>query len=144
MRRNIAIKALALQAWLARHRQVQRRDFHEAQLGQRQRRDLTASGGGVVGQRFFEQAAAGPGLDAHGAAASVDQLRPRMAVHWRFAAAVIARHGGDRVEQGLVLVVVAALLGQLANATSIETVYRVCAYLPLIGLLKAFLPTIRK
>ena len=38
----------------------------------------------------------------------------------------------------------AALLGQLADATSIETVYRVCAYLPLIGLLTAFLPVIRK
>ncbi len=37
----------------------------------------------------------------------------------------------------------AALLGQLADATSIETVYQVCAYLPLIGLLKVFLPTIR-
>jgi FSR family fosmidomycin resistance protein-like MFS transporter len=38
----------------------------------------------------------------------------------------------------------AALLGQLADATSIETVYQVCAYLPLIGLLTAFLPTLRK
>ncbi|MGS3143545.1 MFS transporter [Aeromonas sanarellii] len=38
----------------------------------------------------------------------------------------------------------AALLGRLADATSIETVYRVCAYLPLIGLLTACLPTIRK
>ena len=38
----------------------------------------------------------------------------------------------------------AALLGQLADATSIETVYQVCAYLPLIGLLTAFLPVIRK
>lgn len=38
----------------------------------------------------------------------------------------------------------AALLGQLADATSIETVYRVCAFLPLIGLLTAFLPTIKK
>lgn len=38
----------------------------------------------------------------------------------------------------------AALLGQLADATSIETVYQVCAFLPLIGLLTAFLPTIRK
>lgn len=37
----------------------------------------------------------------------------------------------------------AALLGQLADATSVETVYRVCAYLPLIGLLTAFLPTIK-
>ena len=36
----------------------------------------------------------------------------------------------------------AALLGQLADATSIETVYQVCAFLPLIGLLTAFLPTI--
>lgn len=38
----------------------------------------------------------------------------------------------------------AALLGQLADATNIETVYQLCAYLPLIGLLTAFLPTIRK
>lgn len=38
----------------------------------------------------------------------------------------------------------AALLGQLADATSIETVYQVCAYLPLIGLLTAFLPAMRK
>ena len=38
----------------------------------------------------------------------------------------------------------AALLGQLADATSIETVYQLCAYLPLIGLLTAFLPTLRK
>ena len=37
----------------------------------------------------------------------------------------------------------AALLGQLADATSIETVYQVCAFLPLIGLLTAFLPTIK-
>jgi MFS transporter, FSR family, fosmidomycin resistance protein len=34
----------------------------------------------------------------------------------------------------------AALLGQLADRTSIEFVYRLCAYLPLIGLLTAFLP----
>lgn len=38
----------------------------------------------------------------------------------------------------------AALLGQLADATSIETVYQLCAYLPLIGLLTVFLPAIRK
>ena len=38
----------------------------------------------------------------------------------------------------------AALLGQLADATSIETVYQVCAYLPLIGLLTVFLPSIKK
>ncbi len=37
----------------------------------------------------------------------------------------------------------AALLGQLADATNIETVYQVCAFLPLIGLLTAFLPTIK-
>lgn len=34
----------------------------------------------------------------------------------------------------------AAVLGHLADATSIEFVYRVCAYLPLIGVLAAFLP----
>jgi len=36
----------------------------------------------------------------------------------------------------------AALLGQLADATSLETVYRLCAYLPLIGLLTVFLPNL--
>lgn len=36
----------------------------------------------------------------------------------------------------------AALLGQLADATSITFVYKVCAYLPAIGLLTAFLPNI--
>jgi MFS transporter, FSR family, fosmidomycin resistance protein len=34
----------------------------------------------------------------------------------------------------------AAVLGHLADATSIEFVYSVCAYLPLIGALAAFLP----
>lgn len=38
----------------------------------------------------------------------------------------------------------AALLGQLADATSIEMVYQVCAFLPLIGLLTVFLPAIEK
>jgi FSR family fosmidomycin resistance protein-like MFS transporter len=36
----------------------------------------------------------------------------------------------------------AALLGQLADATSITFVYRVCSFLPAIGLLTAFLPNI--
>ncbi len=36
----------------------------------------------------------------------------------------------------------AALLGVLADATSIEFVYHICAYLPLIGLLAALLPDI--
>ena len=36
----------------------------------------------------------------------------------------------------------AAVLGGLADWTSIEFVYRVCAFLPLIGLLTAFLPNI--
>jgi FSR family fosmidomycin resistance protein-like MFS transporter len=31
-------------------------------------------------------------------------------------------------------------LGELADHTSIEFVYKICAYLPLIGLLTAFLP----
>lgn len=35
-----------------------------------------------------------------------------------------------------------ALLGALADRTSIEYVYQVCAYLPLIGLITAFLPNI--
>ncbi len=34
----------------------------------------------------------------------------------------------------------AALLGQLADLTSIEVVYKVCSFLPAIGLLAAFLP----
>jgi MFS transporter, FSR family, fosmidomycin resistance protein len=36
----------------------------------------------------------------------------------------------------------AALLGRLADAKGIEYVYRVCAFLPAIGLLTAFLPTL--
>jgi MFS transporter, FSR family, fosmidomycin resistance protein len=36
----------------------------------------------------------------------------------------------------------AALLGRLADATSIDFVYQVCAYLPAIGLLAAFLPNL--
>jgi MFS transporter, FSR family, fosmidomycin resistance protein len=38
----------------------------------------------------------------------------------------------------------AAVLGQVADATSIEFVYRVCSFLPLIGLLTAFLPDSKK
>lgn len=36
----------------------------------------------------------------------------------------------------------AAALGHIADLTSIDTVYRVCSFLPLIGLLTAFLPNI--
>jgi MFS transporter, FSR family, fosmidomycin resistance protein len=36
----------------------------------------------------------------------------------------------------------AAVLGELADLTSIEFVYRVCAFLPLIGLLTVLLPNI--
>ena len=36
----------------------------------------------------------------------------------------------------------AALLGQLADATSIDVVYKLCSYLPAIGLLTVFLPDI--
>jgi FSR family fosmidomycin resistance protein-like MFS transporter len=36
----------------------------------------------------------------------------------------------------------AAALGRIADATGIETVYRACSFLPLIGLLTAFLPDI--
>lgn len=38
----------------------------------------------------------------------------------------------------------AALLGELADLTSIETVYQICAFLPAIGLLTAFLPNLRR
>lgn len=38
----------------------------------------------------------------------------------------------------------AALLGKLADVTSITFVYHVCAYLPVIGLLTAFLPDLEK
>ena len=34
----------------------------------------------------------------------------------------------------------AAALGRLADTTSIDVVYRVCAFLPALGLLTAFLP----
>ena len=40
--------------------------------------------------------------------------------------------------------IAAAALGQLADLTSIDYVYRVCSFLPLIGLLTAFLPEIEK
>ena len=36
----------------------------------------------------------------------------------------------------------AAVLGELADRTSIEFVYQVCAFLPAIGLLTVFLPNI--
>ena len=36
----------------------------------------------------------------------------------------------------------AALLGELADAFSIQTVYRVCSFLPALGILTAFLPNI--
>jgi MFS transporter, FSR family, fosmidomycin resistance protein len=36
----------------------------------------------------------------------------------------------------------AAALGQVADWTSIDTVYRLCSFLPLIGLLTAFLPNV--
>jgi FSR family fosmidomycin resistance protein-like MFS transporter len=38
----------------------------------------------------------------------------------------------------------AALLGELADHTSIDFVYKVCAFLPVIGLLTAFLPNLEK
>jgi len=38
----------------------------------------------------------------------------------------------------------AALLGELADLTSLTTVYRLCAFLPLIGLATWFLPDIER
>ena len=37
-----------------------------------------------------------------------------------------------------------AALGKLADATSIEFVYRVCAWLPLVGVLAVLLPDIEQ
>jgi FSR family fosmidomycin resistance protein-like MFS transporter len=37
----------------------------------------------------------------------------------------------------------AAVLGRLADHFGIETVYQICAFLPLIGLLAGFLPEVR-
>lgn len=54
--------------------------------------------------------------------------------HFRPLLRLRLRHGRDG----------ATLLGKLADAAGIETVYQVCAYLPLIGLLTAFLPNIRR
>jgi FSR family fosmidomycin resistance protein-like MFS transporter len=38
----------------------------------------------------------------------------------------------------------AAVLGKLADSTSIVFVYKVCAYLPAIGLLTGFLPNLER
>jgi FSR family fosmidomycin resistance protein-like MFS transporter len=38
----------------------------------------------------------------------------------------------------------AAVLGKLADANGISTVYQMCAFLPLIGLLAVFLPNVEK
>jgi FSR family fosmidomycin resistance protein-like MFS transporter len=38
----------------------------------------------------------------------------------------------------------AAALGRLADAAGIEVVYRLCAFLPAIGLLAAFLPEVER
>jgi FSR family fosmidomycin resistance protein-like MFS transporter len=37
----------------------------------------------------------------------------------------------------------AAVLGKLADLTSITFVYELCSFLPLLGLLAAFLPDVR-
>jgi MFS transporter, FSR family, fosmidomycin resistance protein len=40
--------------------------------------------------------------------------------------------------------IAAAILGEVADRTSIDAVYRFCAYLPVIGLLAAFLPKLKR
>jgi FSR family fosmidomycin resistance protein-like MFS transporter len=40
--------------------------------------------------------------------------------------------------------IAAAVLGHLADMTSLAYVYRVCAFLPAIGLLAVFLPDLKK
>ena len=37
-----------------------------------------------------------------------------------------------------------ALLGELADRTSIEYIYKLCSFLPLIGLLTVFLPDLKQ
>ena len=37
-----------------------------------------------------------------------------------------------------------SVLGEIADWTSIDTVYRLCSFLPLIGLLTAFLPDVER
>jgi FSR family fosmidomycin resistance protein-like MFS transporter len=39
--------------------------------------------------------------------------------------------------------IAAAVLGSLADRTGIDFVYQICAFLPAIGLLTAFLPDLR-
>lgn len=39
--------------------------------------------------------------------------------------------------------IASAVLGEIADRTSIEYVYRICAFMPLIGLITAFLPNIK-
>jgi FSR family fosmidomycin resistance protein-like MFS transporter len=38
----------------------------------------------------------------------------------------------------------AAVLGKLADHLGIDTIYAICAFLPVIGLLAAFLPDLHK
>ncbi len=40
--------------------------------------------------------------------------------------------------------VTSAVLGNLADKTSIEYVYNICAYMPLLGLVTFFLPNLKK
>lgn len=40
--------------------------------------------------------------------------------------------------------IASAILGKIADETSIQHVYDICAYLPLIGLVAAFLPNTKK
>ncbi|MEZ0129742.1 MFS transporter, partial [Flavobacterium sp. LBUM151] len=37
-----------------------------------------------------------------------------------------------------------AILGKIADATSIEYVFKICAFLPLIGIITGFLPNLEK
>ncbi len=38
----------------------------------------------------------------------------------------------------------AAVLGQLADTTSVEYVYRICSFLPLLGICAALLPNLER
>ena len=54
-----------------------------------------------------------------------------------------AKHRSQKFAFG-VAGVASAVLGNLADKTSIEYVYNICAYMPLLGLVTFFLPNLKK
>jgi len=79
--------------------------------------------GGVPGVRFLPNA-----ITVLALCAGLTSVAFAMSGQWRLAVGAIG----------------AAALGLLADATSITFVYKVCAFLPLMGLLTVFLPDLKK